>query len=272
MNSKSLKLTYNNFCNNCGKTGHLLADCKNPITSIGVISFRYNTSINCLEYLLIQRNDSFGFVEFIRGKYPLFNLQYIQTLINEMTVEEKNKLLNMNFEEMWKLLWGEYSGLQYRGEETSSKDKFESLKKGIKIKDLEYNLKSLIESSTTNWDEPEWGFPKGRRNYQEKDIDCGLREFTEETGYSLCDFKLIENIIPYEEMFIGSNIKSYKHKYYLAHMTNNTKEIQEYQKSEVRNIKWVSFEECINCIRPYNLEKINIIEKINKVLQEYRLY
>ena len=58
----------------------------------------------------------------------------------------------------------------------------------------------------------------------------------------------------------------------LAHMTNNSKEIQEYQKSEVRNIKWVSFEECINCIRPYNLEKINIIEKINKVLQEYRLY
>jgi hypothetical protein len=73
-------------------------------------------------------------------------------------------------------------------------------------------------------------------------------------------------------MFIGSNIKSYKHKYYLAHMINNTKDIQEYQKSEVRNIKWVSFEECINCIRPYNLEKINIIGKINNVLQEYRLY
>jgi len=238
MNSKNLKLTYNNFCNNCGKTGHLLADCKNPITSIGIISFRYNTTNNCLEYLLIQRNDSFGFVEFIRGKYPLFNLQYIQTLINEMTVEEKNKLLNMTFEEMWKLLWGDFSSLQYRGEETSSKDKFETLKKGIKI----------------------------------KDIDCGIREFIEETGYSPSDFKLIENIIPYEEMFIGSNIKSYKHKYYLANMCNNTKEIQDYQKSEVRNIKWVSFEECINYIRPYNLEKINIIQKINKVLQEYRLY
>jgi hypothetical protein len=113
MNSRTLKSTYNNFCNNCGKTGHLLVDCKNPITSIGVISFRYNTINNCLEYLLIQRNDSFGFVEFIRGKYPLFNIQYIQTLINEMTFDEKNKLLNMNFEDMWKLLWGEYSSLQY---------------------------------------------------------------------------------------------------------------------------------------------------------------
>jgi 8-oxo-dGTP pyrophosphatase MutT (NUDIX family) len=107
---------------------------------------------------------------------------------------------------------------------------------------------------------------------QEKDIDCGIREFTEETGYSCNDFKLIENIIPYEEIFIGSNIKSYKHKYYLACMSNNTLDIQDYQKSEVKNIKWMSFDECLNYIRPYNLEKINIIEKINKVLQEYRLY
>ena len=271
-NSKSLKIQYNTFCNNCGKIGHLLNDCKNPITSIGIIAFRYNNSHSYFEYLLIQRNDSFGFVEFIRGKYPLYNLQYLQTLINEMTFEEKNKILTMKFEDMWKLLWGDFSNGQYRNEETTSKEKFEYLKKGIKIKDIEYNIESLIASSNTKWTEPEWGFPKGRRNYQEKDIDCGIREFIEETGYSSNDFKLIENIIPYEEIFIGSNIKSYKHKYYLACMTNNTLDIQDYQKSEVKNIKWMSFDECLNYIRPYNLEKINIIEKINKVLQEYRLY
>jgi hypothetical protein len=55
-------------------------------------------------------------------------------------------------------------------------------------------------------------------------------------------------------------------------MINGGLEIQDYQKSEVRNIKWVSYDDCINLIRPYNLEKINIIQKINKVLQEYRLY
>ena len=261
-NSKSLKIQYNTFCNNCGKIGHILNDCKNPITSIGIIAFRYNNSHShshshsyshsCFEYLLIQRNDSFGFVEFIRGKYPLYNQQYLQTLINEMTTEEKNKLLTMKFEDMWKLLWGDFSNGQYRNEETISKEKFEYLKKGVKIKDVEYNIESLISSSTTKWIEPEWGFPKGRRNYQEKDIDCGIREFTEETGYSSNDFKLIENIIPYEEIFIGSNIKSYKHKYYLACMTNNTLDIQDYQKSEVKNIKWMSFDECLKYIRPYN--------------------
>ena len=183
-NSKSLKIQYNTFCNNCGKIGHLLNDCKNPITSIGIIAFRYNTTQTCFEYLIIQRNDSFGFVEFIRGKYPLYNLPYLQTLINEMTLEEKNKLLTMKLEDMWKLLWGDFSNGQYRNEETTSKEKFEYLKKGVKIKDVEYSIESLIASSTTKWTEPEWGFPKGRRNYQEKDIDCGIREFTEETGMS----------------------------------------------------------------------------------------
>ena len=28
-----------NFCNNCGKHGHLFHQCKNPITSIGIIVF-----------------------------------------------------------------------------------------------------------------------------------------------------------------------------------------------------------------------------------------
>ena len=264
----------NAYCNNCGKCGHILNDCKNPITSIGIISFKYNNVTNSMEYLLIQRNNSFGFVEFIRGKYPLYNIQYIQTLINEMTTDEKIKLLTMNFEDLWSLLWGEYSNNQYRSEEISSKDKFELLKRGIKIRNNEFDIQSLIDSSNTLWVEPEWGFPKGRRNYQEKDIDCGIREFMEETGYGINDFKLIENIIPYEEIFIGSNIKSYKHKYYLAYMVNNnvSLETKKYQRSEVRNMKWMSYDECLNIIRPYNLEKINIVKKINKVLQEYRLY
>ena len=61
---------YNNkktvFCNNCGKIGHLFHQCKVPITSIGVITFRIiNGSI---EILLIRRKDSLAFVDFMRGK------------------------------------------------------------------------------------------------------------------------------------------------------------------------------------------------------------
>ena len=280
-----------NYCNNCGKSGHIYSNCSVPITSIGVIAFRNSSEYekikeenkkgececececkpeNKYEYLMIQRTDSFGYVEFIRGKYSLYNCQYIKNIIDEMTVHEKNNILTKPFNELWSLLWGEYSGIQYRGEEQVSKNKFVQLKNGIEMSSgVKYNLESLISSSTTKWETAEWGFPKGRRNHQEKDLDCGFREFEEETGYDKFSLKQIHNVIPYEEIFIGSNIKSYKNKYYLSYMSRDTIQKNEYQTSEVKNMKWLSYKECMDIIRPYNVEKKNIITSVNNTLNKF---
>ena len=88
-------------------------------------------------------------------------------IISEMTDEEKTKLLTTDFNILWNELWGEYIGIQYRGEEKTSCEKFNSLKIGITLTNDEYNLESLINMCSINWQEPEWGFAKGRRNYQE---------------------------------------------------------------------------------------------------------
>ena len=55
-----------NFCNNCGKNGHAFHQCKYPITSIGVILFKYQK--NNIKYLMIRRKDTLGYVDFMRGK------------------------------------------------------------------------------------------------------------------------------------------------------------------------------------------------------------
>ena len=47
---------------------------------------------------------------------------------------------------------------------------------------------------------PEWGFPKGRRNLYEKDLNCALREFSEETGYSSKSINLIESLVCFPEI------------------------------------------------------------------------
>ena len=44
-----------------------------------------------------------------------------------------------------------------------------------------------------------------------------------------------------------------------------------YQKSEVSEMKWFLLEECIDKIRDYNVEKIDMITKINKLLEKYKL-
>jgi 8-oxo-dGTP pyrophosphatase MutT (NUDIX family) len=119
---------------------------------------------------------------------------------------------------------------------------------------------------------PEWVFPKWRRNINEKDIHCAIREFIEETGYSKNKFNIVKNISPIEEIFFGSNYKSYKHKYYLAlfngDITDKSNKIQE---SEVSQLKWLDLDECLENIRHYNLEKKTIICKIDKILHKYRL-
>ena len=257
-------------CSNCGKLGHLFYQCKLPITSYGVILFRETS--NVIEYLMIRRKDSFGYIDFIRGKYSLSNIHHIQKCIDEMSISEKNRLLTKPFDELWKGLWGENNTPLYKSEETSSSKKFETLKNGVIINDKRITIEELVEKSETSWEDQEWEFPKGRRNFKENDLECALREFEEETGMNRSDINLVENIIPYEEYFVGSNFKAYKHKFYLAYTSNQDLDMNNYQRTEVSRMQWMNMETCIQCIRPYNLEKKTILVNVNKMLKEYSFY
>jgi 8-oxo-dGTP pyrophosphatase MutT (NUDIX family) len=264
-----------NLCNNCGKQGHMFHQCKLPIISYGTIVFKH--SLEGLHFLMIRRKDSFGYIDFIRGKYSPHNLTQLITIIDEMSLEEKTKILQLPFNILWNEMWSDTNSYnnQYRSEESSSQRKFETLKDGVLIGDKIFNTKNIVEMSKTTWGETEWEFPKGRRNQNESDIDCALREFEEETGIQKRWLTVIENVLPFEEMFIGSNHKSYKHKYFLAIMENPNvanNELNSFQKTEVSKLEWKTIDQCLESIRPYNLEKKEIIKNINKVLQEYRLF
>jgi ADP-ribose pyrophosphatase YjhB (NUDIX family) len=258
------------FCNNCGKIGHLFHQCKLPITSIGVICFRIVN--NNLELLLIRRKDSLSFLDFMRGKYNLENYDYIKKLFNRMTKNELALILNNDFDYLWKNLWGNNINNVYKNEEKLSKIKFNKLKNGYLICNNNINMKKLIEESNSIYDFPEWGFPKGRRNYQEKDLNCGIREFDEETGYKKKNLIIINNLNTFEEVFIGSNYKSYKHKYFLSYIHENIPPEGIFQTHEISKIEWVNIDDCNSYIRDYNVEKIEIINSIKNLLKTYKLY
>jgi len=260
-------------CNNCGKFGHTFHYCKHPITSVGLIVYKTSSTTNDIKYLMICRKDTIGYIEFIRGKYLLNNKSYIKNIISEMTNDEKLKIQKMDFNTLWKDLWGENVNLHFNDEQYVSKEKFDALTNGVTYSEEHYNLKTLIDETETNWEEAEWGFPKGRHNNNEKDLMCALREFEEETGHSRYSLKIIQNLVPFEEIFTGSNYKSYKHKYYIAHINDdNITENNKFQNSEVSKIQWKTYEDGINSIRTYNLEKKNILSRVNKLLLQYRLY
>ena len=100
-----------------------------------------------------------------------------------------------DFSELWSHLWGHFGGMNYRNENQSAEEKFKQIARGIKLSDgEEYSLDSIIQNSETKWDSPEWGFPKGRRNHQETDIACAIREWEEETGFRRESLKIIKNL------------------------------------------------------------------------------
>jgi len=238
-----------NICNNCGKQGHMFHQCKLPIASYGIITFR--SGLEGIEYLMIRRKNSFGYIDFIRGKYSPYNLTQLITIIDEMSNFEKQEILTQPFEKLLNDMWGKTEMNQYKIEETISKRKFELLKEGVYIDEKLYTLDEIVSLSKTSWDETEWEFPKGRRNQKEKDLDCAIREFEEETGINKNKITIIENVLPFEEIFIGSNHKAYKHKYFLG-LFNSTdekeNEMENFQVTEVSKLEWKTLDKCLESI------------------------
>jgi len=276
--------------------GHTFYNCKGPITSHGIIAFRINPfaadSSKKIEYLLIRRKDTFGFIHFIRGKYSVHNKSFLLNIFGQMTVDEKRRILTQPFDQLWRELWARTDEdqndnrfdiddhatirsattcTQYNSEESISREKFMELNRGITEYGMKtkYTLETLIAESDlqSHWTEAEWGFPKGRRNQNEKDIICALREFSEETGYDSESVVLIENLYPFEETTMGSNYKSYRNKYYVAYMdyTTSTKPHKE-QTCEVSACEWKPYEDAYAHIRDYNVEKRVLLESVNRTL------
>jgi len=228
--------------------------------------------------LMIRRKDTLGFIDFMRGKYSVYNKEYVLNMIKQMTNKEKSRLKTESFSKLWRDLWGETSAFsgnsdQYKSEEQNSRNKFELLRGGVYTKTDSYNLENLVDFTPSIWIEPEWGFPKGRRNYQEREYDCAVREFCEETGYKPEQLIALKNVQPVEEIFMGSNYKSYKHKYYVMCMKyEDTLLPRNVQACEVSDSCWMSAEKCLQLIRPYNVEKIRALKAVECALSENMVF
>ena len=151
----SIYATSNVFhCSNCGISGHTFRMCVEPVSSYGVLVFRWigrtpnwtplnefckdDQSVlglnNILpEVLMVQRKDSLGFMDIMRGKYKLSEPEYIKKQIRGMTASERKRLLTLDFEEIWHELWGSdtESSQRYANDRIQSRQKLAELRAGI---------------------------------------------------------------------------------------------------------------------------------------------
>jgi 8-oxo-dGTP pyrophosphatase MutT (NUDIX family) len=255
------------LCRNCGLTGHIYKNCPHPIMSFGVICYKIED--NDIKFLMIQRKDSLSFMEFIRGKYDLINIDYIKQLLLNMTISERNMIITAPFEEIWNYLWHQNEGSNNK----NNKEFYESKLKFNTLNDTNF-LRNYILSIKSIFNEQEWGFPKGRRKIKENDLDCAVREFYEETRIINTDIQVITDIMPFEEIFFGTNGIMYKHVYFVARLKNNNVNIKIdnsclEQIREIRAIKWYNFNEVLSHIKCYNTERISLFKYASNKIRDF---
>ena len=250
------------FCNNCGGRGHLFRMCKDPVLSCGILLIDHaHLPVDPAEtrVLMIRRKDSMSFAEFLRGKYDPLNLPYVGTLVKNMTLKEQVAIATEPFETLWKNLWGDdRSSSDFQ----TSKERFYSL-----------DRLTLMKENLSEYTEPEWGFPKGRRMRGETDLACAVREFTEETNIPRDAYVLLNNIV-LEETFTGLNSVRYKHIYYVAllkvpELVNLTQKFTPMQRREISGIAWRTLGEAHGLIRPHHVERKAMLESLTGILETF---
>ena len=278
------------YCTNCGEYGHITKQCTLPITSFGTILFRVVDEWNQVEkivhsdtlwsgledidkskiqYLLIQRRDSLGYIDIMRGKYKTDDIKYISQQIHGMTRHEQEQLVNESFDTLWENLWGPPldGSNPYKHEKDVSRTKLITLRTGNP------SLAEIVKNVNSFWPTPEWGFPKGRREPHESEYSCAIREMKEETGLTENDIIPIKNLDTIKETFYGSNGVQYCHKYFLmcVHSKNEPRFDPEnfHMTQEIGNIKWCSFDEALQLIRVDNSEKRDVLQRVNKILHNF---
>jgi len=301
--TNTLNNTHQIFCTNCGKVGHKYKGCPMPITSYGIITMnikdkklceilknkyihkglvydfndniaidKYNKTINKVytetelqslvdnvEILLICRRNSVGYIELIRGRYDINDQEYVNYLFKQMTDKEIKMIKEnkSNFEYLWCDLWNEtLETTKFKKDYVIAKERFNEL----------YELNFFDKNFNNEYNEPEWGFPKGRRNNNEKNLQCALREFNEETSLTKDDILILNKLYPFNEVFTGTDGVIYKHVYFIALKEKETEIEKNNLSYEIGDIKWSKFNDVMNLIRPYHNERKKIVNELIQFL------
>jgi 8-oxo-dGTP pyrophosphatase MutT (NUDIX family) len=210
--------------------------------------------------LMINRNHSIAFMEFIRGKYDVENEAYIYSLFEKMTLREINIVCsNSDFTQIRKdMNFYNNNNKKFKQEYDTAKLKFNYISKlgilsnilnkinfkyhttfelghycgpppGLGNEKEYYDAlyeKLAMENPENLYKETEWLFPKGKREDKETDLKTALREFYEETGIHYKYLNVFKNIVPIEHNFVGLNGIEYRNIYFIAELNTIPKNVK----------------------------------------------
>jgi hypothetical protein len=231
-------------CLNCFSDSHFTKQCRDPHMSVGVIPYKIVN--NEVFYLCIRRKHSFTYRTLVLCKdYNIYHIERICYFLRNMSEFEHKKLLTWEIPQLW-LDVLHYEFVAYSSDYFNALQTLKMLKEGFVLNGKKIDLAQLIKENPAKSAFPEWGFPKGKRNLYESNLECAIREFYEETNCNVSQYIIPNNLRPVYEVFKGTDNNLYKNIYYIANVqdTNFVAEIDKnnrFQDIEVGAIKWVPF-------------------------------
>lgn len=254
-----------------------------PIISYGCICLSQDNITKEDHILLVKRRDSVSYIDLLQGNYRISQLFLI---LQNIPNEEREKLLQYDFDKLWKDLRMDSEEMSYNY--IYARSQFEKI--SPHLQKLFSKFPSLDPNGTGMW-----GFPKGRPlllNVEElklkKDDDrklespivCALREFEEETnGICLKDYKIVFSD-PISEIYAGTNNKNYQTHYFVIRLPD-MQNITQFEKEntglrfvtskESAHIEWVPVSKLSSYLKEsrhelckYIIDKEDSTEKIKE--------
>jgi 8-oxo-dGTP pyrophosphatase MutT (NUDIX family) len=272
------------YCLNCNKKGHRHKNCRFPTNSYGFVIYK-ECEDHTIRYLMTQRKYTPVYVELLRAKYyegASLNLKYLIVLIEEISLIERDYIIKYGFDYLWHNLWrwaGTIEQMQCIFEEYEyCKQKFNHLKIGHHYPEYGFlSFASLFQKYPTINVEPDWEFPKGRREEGESDQQCAIRECEEETTLDCNDYNMFLHVKPFQEKFTGINWVKYCNNYYLAELTNKKKLVyydptHSEQNKEIRKIGWFTEAEIRQLVNPAYKYRLRMFAEIDHLVTSMKKY
>lgn len=248
-----------------GRNFELRSTVRRAITSYGVILFTVvNTNgKNEIRYQIQQRRDSISFQEFLKDS---LQPEDVEMHIGMMSKEERKRCIDYYLKDdpksLWDDLWINHKSRIYKNDMERCCGAFR--------KNMEKYIEYFIDDTKGVVENP-WGFAKGRKQPNESEKDCAFREFEEETTISK-DLVQDLKIPPYEELYTGTDGKTYRTVLYVAyipyipeiHVKKTPDNIRKtYISEEVSDIVWCTYNESLSKL---SLEKRLILKNLNRKL------
>lgn len=221
-----------------------------------------NPNVKPYDILLVKHRFSYEFYEFVVGKKSN-KIDMIKHLINGMRETERDLLKTLNFELIWKYIWGNDA-------KTTSqfyKYRYKIFKKRW-LCDGGFSLKKLILIAKPYSHKPRLCLPKGRKqSLMETDINCAIRETQEELGIIKSDYNIIPNckhVVKYDRLGI-----TYIITYFVA-IPNKNFDISKCIKSdkEISEFGWYNIEK-LNEICKNKFQIKSLVDKTDIFIQKY---